>query len=119
MEEEIGSPTNEALKFLVHFYGDLHMPLHLAGRARGGNGIKVLFDGRHTSHSFVFIYLNENSLVVDLHSLWDGLLIAQRIRTLPRNYTVPLPFPQIEYNLRGAIYDPYVRRVMWEGIMGR
>jgi len=32
---------------------------------------------------------------------------------------VPLPFPQIEYNLRGAIYDPYVRRVMWEGIMGR
>ena len=56
---------------------------------------------------------------IDLHSLWDGLLIAQRIRTLPRNYTVPLPFPQIEYNLRGTIYDPYVRRLMWEGIMGR
>ena len=55
----------------------------------------------------------------DLHSLWDGLLIAQRIRTLPRNYTLPLPFPEIEYNLRGTIYDPYVRRLMWEGIMGR
>jgi len=47
------------------------------------------------------------------------LLIAQRIRTLPRNYTLPLPFPEIEYNLRGTIYDPYVRRLMWEGIMGR
>jgi hypothetical protein len=46
-------------------------------------------------------------------------LIAQRIRTLPRNYTLPLPFPEIEYNLRGTIYDPYVRRLMWEGIMGR
>lgn len=55
----------------------------------------------------------------DLHSLWDGLLIAQSIRTLPYNYTVPLPYPQIEFNLRGTIYDPYVRRVMWEGIMGQ
>ena len=38
---------------------------------------------------------------------------------LLRNYTQPLPFPQIEYHLRGMIYDPYVRRVMWEGIMGQ
>lgn len=48
-EEEIGSPTNVALKFLVHFFGDLHQPLHTAGRGRGGNEIKVTFDGRHTS----------------------------------------------------------------------
>lgn len=56
--EEFGSPTNEALKFLVHFYGDLHMPLHLAGRARGGNGIKVLFDGRLTSRFFISVNLD-------------------------------------------------------------
>jgi hypothetical protein len=62
-EEQVGSPTNEALKFLVHFYGDLHMPLHLAGRARGGNGIKVLFDGRHTSACFNLFDLNPHSLV--------------------------------------------------------
>lgn len=54
-EEEIDSPTNQALKFLVHFYGDLHMPLHLAGRARGGNGIKVLFDGRNTSKDEILL----------------------------------------------------------------
>lgn len=30
--------ANEALKFLVHFVGDLHMPLHLTGRDKGGNG---------------------------------------------------------------------------------
>jgi hypothetical protein len=44
--------AEEALKFLVHFVGDMHMPLHLTGRERGGNGIKVRFDGRITSESF-------------------------------------------------------------------
>jgi hypothetical protein len=102
-EEEIGSMVNEALKFLVHFMGDLHMPLHLAGRDRGGNGIHVSFDGRTTN----------------LHSLWDGLLIAQGIRTVPQNYSRPLPFSEIEQHLRGTIYDSYLRRVMWEGIMGQ
>jgi hypothetical protein len=41
--------ANEALKFLVHFLGDMHMPLHLAGRDRGGNSQKVRFGGRITS----------------------------------------------------------------------
>ncbi|KAL0571239.1 hypothetical protein V5O48_010727 [Marasmius crinis-equi] len=94
--------ANEALKFLVHFLGDLHMPLHLTGRDRGGNSVKVLFDGRQTN----------------LHSLWDGLLIAKNLRTIPYNYSRPLPIRQVEYNLRGAIYDPFIRRVMWEGIYG-
>lgn len=43
--------ANEALKFLIHFMGDMHMPLHLTGRDRGGNSDKVLFDGRQTSDS--------------------------------------------------------------------
>lgn len=41
--------AEEALKFLVHHVGDMHMPLHLTGRDRGGNSDKVLFDGRVTS----------------------------------------------------------------------
>lgn len=45
--------ANEALKFLVHFVGDMHMPLHLTGRDRGGNGNKVSFDGRVTSKFFL------------------------------------------------------------------
>ncbi|EPQ53776.1 phospholipase C/P1 nuclease [Gloeophyllum trabeum ATCC 11539] len=92
--------ASEALKFLVHFIGDMHMPLHLTGRDRGGNGDKVTFDGR----------------VTNLHSVWDSYLIAQRIRTLPRNYTRPLPLPEVERVLRDAIYDPYVRRLVWEGL---
>lgn len=41
--------ANEALKFLIHFMGDLHQPLHLTGRDRGGNSDKVVFDKRQTS----------------------------------------------------------------------
>lgn len=43
------SYVQDALKFLIHFVGDMHMPLHLTGRNRGGNGDKVAFDGRTTS----------------------------------------------------------------------
>ena len=52
----------------------------------------------------------------DLHSVWDTSLIAKSLRTIPRNYTRPIPVPALESALRGAIYDPYVRRIIWEGI---
>ena len=44
--------ASEALKFLIHFVGDMHQPLHLTGRARGGNSIGVVFGRRHTSEPF-------------------------------------------------------------------
>lgn len=98
---EVGDPrANEALKFLVHFLGDLHMPLHLTGRDRGGNGDKVLWDGR----------------VTNLHSLWDSLIVAKAIRNTPLKYNRPLPDPSIERHLRGAIYDSFIRKIVWEGI---
>ncbi|KIY68479.1 phospholipase C/P1 nuclease [Cylindrobasidium torrendii FP15055 ss-10] len=95
--------ANEALKFLVHFIGDLHQPLHLTGRDRGGNSVKVAFDGRSTN----------------LHSVWDSTLIAKSLRTIPSNYSRPLPLPKVEFNLRQTIYDPYIRRIVWQGILGK
>lgn len=56
--ERDGDAAEEAMKFLIHFVGDMHMPLHLTGRERGGNGAKVTFDGRVTSTcitSFIWI----------------------------------------------------------------
>ncbi|KAI0297933.1 phospholipase C/P1 nuclease domain-containing protein, partial [Russula brevipes] len=98
----VGAPqlVQEALKFLVHFVGDVHQPLHLTGRARGGNLIKVLWDNRSTN----------------LHSVWDSLLIAKAVRLTPANYTSPIRAPVLEDTLRGAIYDPYIRRIVWEGL---
>lgn len=57
------SPQDQqnALKFLIHFVGDIHQPLHVGRPSdRGGNDIKVVFEGR-----------NQN-----LHSLWDSGLIS-------------------------------------------
>jgi hypothetical protein len=49
----------EALKFLIHFVGDLHMPLHCADDSdRGGNEKKVRFMKRR----------------MNLHALWDHLI---------------------------------------------
>ena len=41
--------AEEALKFLVHWMGDMHQPLHMSGREKGGNGAKVAWNGRSTS----------------------------------------------------------------------
>ncbi|GAA5832034.1 hypothetical protein JCM11251_002795 [Rhodosporidiobolus azoricus] len=88
-----------SFNFLTHFLGDVHQPLHLTSRERGGNGDFVLWEGRRTN----------------LHSLWDGLLIARTLRE-QRNYTTPLPSQQIERALTGRIYDPYIRLLLWEGV---
>jgi hypothetical protein len=58
----------EALKFLVHFVGDLHQPLHVGDRGdRGGNDLDVTFFGDKTN----------------LHSAWDSA-IPGRANPLPR-----------------------------------
>jgi hypothetical protein len=52
----------EALKFLIHFVGDLHQPLHVSDNGdRGGNAVEVSFFDR----------------VTNLHKVWDGQLIDQ------------------------------------------
>ncbi|KAM0752789.1 phospholipase C/P1 nuclease [Meredithblackwellia eburnea MCA 4105] len=89
----------DSLKFLVHFVGDLHQPLHLTNRDRGGNLLAVRFEGRKTN----------------LHSTWDTSIVGKQVREMT-NYSTPLPSTQIESNLRGTIYDPYIRLILWEGV---
>jgi S1/P1 Nuclease len=45
----------QALRFLLHFIGDIHQPLHTEAEGRGGNEIMVLFGKKHTN----------------LHAIWD------------------------------------------------
>ena len=50
----------EALKFLVHFVGDAHQPMHISHKEdKGGNTIQVRFDNAGTN----------------LHTLWDSKLL--------------------------------------------
>jgi len=52
-----------------------------------------------------------------LHSVWDGGLLTKAIREIA-NYTTPVPEKRIERALRGTIYDPYVRFIAKEGLLG-
>jgi S1/P1 Nuclease len=55
----------DALKFLVHFVGDVHQPFHAVATERGGNGIHVTFFGNRTN----------------LHAVWDSGFIQHSRRT--------------------------------------
>lgn len=117
--------AEEALKFLIHFMGDVHQPLHLTGRDKGGNGVKVRFNRRITStySSGLFVCLspltNFATISVDMHSVWDNALLASALLGVPLEYREPLPYPHIEAALRGKAYDPLIRQIMAEGIYDR
>ena len=55
----------EALKFLVHFVGDVHQPMHAIGEARGGNDVHV--------SEFGSLQCGKNPC--NLHFVWDTGLI--------------------------------------------
>jgi nuclease S1 len=64
----------DALKFLVHFVGDVHQPLHSNPRRdRGGNDYQVNYKGRGTN----------------LHAVWDHTLLESR-RLAPPAYAEAL-----------------------------
>jgi len=62
-----------ALKFLVHFIGDIHQPLHATALERGGNGVVISFFGSETCGTDP-----ARQTPCNLHSAWDTLMIARR-----------------------------------------
>jgi len=59
-----GDDLDEAVKFLVHFMGDLVQPLHVGfGSDEGGNTLKGTLQGKSNN----------------LHSIWDSVIIEERI----------------------------------------
>jgi hypothetical protein len=65
----------EALKFVVHFVGDLHQPLHASDNDdRGGNDVRVEFLGRRTN----------------LHAVWDTAILAPAVNGDERSYALGL-----------------------------
>lgn len=65
-----------ALKFLVHFVGDLHQPLHALDTARGGNDIPVVVFGSPDC-----VRSDGSTYRCNLHGVWDSGLIARRRMT--------------------------------------
>ena len=62
-----------ALKFVVHFIGDLHQPFHALGVGRGGNDVKVRVFGEANCGNDP-----ARPNPCNLHSVWDSRLIARR-----------------------------------------
>jgi hypothetical protein len=61
----------KALKYLIHFVGDLHQPLHAGdNHDRGGNDVRVEFLGQ-TLNSYSHKPWN-------LHAVWDSALVEQQ-----------------------------------------
>ena len=61
-DHQLAKPVRaEALRFLIHFVGDLHQPLHCAdNHDRGGNEVRVLVGAGETN----------------LHAVWDTNVVA-------------------------------------------
>jgi hypothetical protein len=59
----------QAVKFLVHFLGDIHQPLHNENYGRGGNDILVDFDGER----------------VKLHHVWDSNIPEKIVGGVAKN----------------------------------
>jgi hypothetical protein len=61
-DHQLSTPVRtEALRFLIHFVGDLHQPLHCADNYdRGGNEVAVLIGAEQTN----------------LHAVWDNDVVA-------------------------------------------
>ena len=73
------SPSDQAnaLRFIIHFAGDIHQPLHCTtNNDRGGNCVPVTFFGKapaETNHA-------AESYAPNLHGVWDSDLV-ERIET--------------------------------------
>ncbi|KAH7386682.1 S1/P1 nuclease-domain-containing protein [Phaeosphaeria sp. MPI-PUGE-AT-0046c] len=63
-EKDIGIVERQkALKWVIHFVGDIHQPLHVENIAVGGNLINVTFNGAKTN----------------LHSIWDTAIPQKEV----------------------------------------
>lgn len=82
---------NIAAKFVIHFIGDLHQPLHNEDVSRGGNGIHVLWHGSE----------------VNLHRVWDSSIAEQLVNGRRRGKPFEMAkrwSEQLAYEIREGKY---------------
>jgi S1/P1 Nuclease len=71
----------DAVRYLIHFVGDLHMPLHAStNNDEGGNCVPVGYLRRRATE-------HDGSFTPNLHSLWDTTLLERDMEGAePREY---------------------------------
>ena len=73
-----GERRLDALRFLVHFVGDVHQPLHCAFRYgdQGGNMLPV---NSFSGQNFSFGPESEMDYAYSLHGVWDEALVSELV----------------------------------------
>jgi hypothetical protein len=83
---------NEALKFFIHFVGDIHQPFHVGnGKDAGGNACIVKWKGQALNRTDAW----------NLHAIWDYALISE----FPYNATQELKRASMKNKIRIEISD--------------
>ncbi|KAK6347590.1 hypothetical protein TWF718_005428 [Orbilia javanica] len=79
----------QALRFILHFLGDIHQPLHTEHASLGGNLIKVHFHGTE----------------INLHSAWDSRIIESFLGKPTERGIISLT-NTLEDRINNGIYNP-------------
>ncbi len=61
-----------AIAWVIHLVGDLHQPLHMDSRLKGGNDFHVRYRGKAECKNF-----KGGRAKVELHSVWDDCLVEE------------------------------------------
>ncbi|WP_242111599.1 S1/P1 nuclease [Luteimonas aquatica] len=69
----------DALKFLVHFVGDVHQPFHASNRDdKGGNGFQISLTTDIPPEAYARKNYVDGVMGTNLHSVWDYYILASR-----------------------------------------
>lgn len=69
----------DALKFLVHFVGDIHQPMHANNRAdKGGNDYQISLRTDLPPEAYARAQYVDGVMGTNLHSVWDFYILGAR-----------------------------------------
>lgn len=88
----------DALKFVVHFVGDAHQPMHANNRPdRGGNGFQIRLRTDIKPEAYAAQRYVNGVMATNLHSVWDYYVLAgerlERAQYVRRLDALPWPTP--------------------------
>ena len=75
----------DALKFIVHFVGDVHQPMHAGNRTdAGGNGYQISLRTPIEPEAYAKAKYVDGIMGTNLHSVWDYYILASKGLALPQ-----------------------------------
>ncbi len=97
----------EALKFLVHFVGDVHQPMHAAFKDdRGGNDFQISLRTDIAPEPYASKNYVNGVQGTNLHSIWDFYILAEHGRDAKAYADELAARPQFGHDLHSGSMNP-------------